>query len=146
MPPEADDRAAALPEGSAVHYSGLPAVNAYAHSRVSGPFTVVVVRGEIDMAATDDLTEHLDAATSRPVPQVLVDLRFVDFLDCSGLRALCRAERRAKERGGSLRLVSDQPRIHRLLRVSGLLSRFPPLAELPPECRPESGPGPRPQE
>lgn len=146
MPPETNDRAAQLPEGSAAYYSGLPAVNPYAHSRVSGPFTVVVVRGEIDMAAVDALTEHLDAATSRPVPQVLVDLRFVDFLDCSGLRALCRAERRAKERGGSLRLVSDQPRIHRLLRVSGLIGRFPPLAELPPECRPENGSGPRPQE
>ncbi|GAB2979868.1 hypothetical protein GCM10023080_051820 [Streptomyces pseudoechinosporeus] len=146
MPPEADDRAAALPEGSAAYYSSLPAANAYAHSRQSGGLTVVMVRGEIDMAAVDALTEHLDAATARPEPQVLVDLRSIDFLDCSGLRVLCRAERRAKERGGSLRLVSDQPRIHRLLRVSGLIGRFPPLAELPPECRPESGSGPFPQE
>ena len=146
MPPEAEDRAAALPEGSAAYYSGLPPVNAYADSRLNGEFTLVVVRGEIDMAAVDALTEHLDAATARPEPQVLVDLRCVDFLDCSGLRVLCRAESRTKERGGSLRLVSNQPHIHRLLRVSGLLSRFPPLAELPPECRPESGSGPCPQE
>ena len=30
-----------------------------------------------------------------------------------------------------LRLVTDGPRLHRLLRASGLWRRFPPLAEIP---------------
>lgn len=111
--------------------SGLPPANPYARSYPRGPFTVVEVTGEIDIATADSLSEHLTAATAATEPDVLVDLRRVVFLDCSGLRVLCRAETRARERGGRLRLVSDRPRVHRLLRAACLLSRFPPLPDLP---------------
>jgi anti-sigma B factor antagonist len=108
-----------------------PAANSCALTRSYGPFTVVEVSGEIDMATADLVVEHLDAATAVAEPDVLVDLRPVEFLDCSGLRVLCRAERRARERGGRLRVVSDGPHIDRLLRASGLLGRFPPLRAMP---------------
>ncbi|SEC62357.1 anti-sigma B factor antagonist [Streptomyces sp. 3213] len=108
-----------------------PAANSCALTRSYGPFTVVEVSGEIDMATAGLVVEHLDAATAVAEPDVLVDLRPVEFLDCSGLRVLCRAEGRARERGGRLRIVSDGPRIDRLLRASGLLRRFPPLRALP---------------
>lgn len=108
-----------------------PTTNSCARTRSSGPFTVVEVSGEIDMATAGFVVEHLDAATAVPEPDVLVDLRAVEFFDCSGLRVLCRAERRARERGGRLRVVSDGPRIDRLLRASGLFGRFPPLRALP---------------
>ncbi|MEV0739376.1 STAS domain-containing protein [Streptomyces sp. NPDC050549] len=108
-----------------------PAANSCARTRPYGPFTVVEVSGEIDMATADLVVEHLDAATAVVEPDVLVDLRPVEFLDCSGLRVLCRAEGRARERGGRLRIVSDGPRIDRLLRASGLLGRFPPLRAMP---------------
>ncbi|MFH8463201.1 STAS domain-containing protein [Streptomyces sp. NPDC017991] len=147
MPPQPHDPAAGPSEGcteehgpagaaepgpeSAARFRPPPA-NPYAHSYPGPGFAVVEVLGEIDMATADALSEHLDALTSVGVPQVVVDLREVEFFDCSGLRVLCRAERRARERGGTLRLVSDQPRVHRLLRACGLLGRFPPLPELPP--------------
>ncbi|WP_327399342.1 STAS domain-containing protein [Streptomyces sp. NBC_01288] len=111
-----------------------PAANSCARTRSRGPFTVVEVSGEIDMATAGFVVEHLDAATSIDEPDVLVDLRPVEFFDCSGLRVLCRAERRARERGGRLRIVSDGPRIDRLLRASGLLVRFPPLRVLPAQA------------
>ncbi|MEV2190263.1 STAS domain-containing protein [Streptomyces phaeochromogenes] len=143
MSPESQDQAPGLPECGTAE-SDVPTASPYAHSYASGGFTVVEVLGEIDMATADDLAEHLDAVTAGPAPQILVDLRQVAFFDCSGLRVLCRADRRAKERGGSLRLISDQPRIHRLLRASGLLSRFPPLPALPPPSRPGNTPPPLP--
>ncbi|MGI5460550.1 STAS domain-containing protein [Streptomyces sp. CA-249302] len=124
MTPDADDRACET-----------PAANAHARTRACGRFTVVEVSGEIDLATAESLTEHLDAATARGEPDVLVDLRRVEFFDCSGLRVLCRAAARATERGGRLRLVSDQPRIHRLLMGAGLLGRFPPLPDVPGEGR-----------
>jgi anti-sigma B factor antagonist len=108
-----------------------PAANSCARTRSSGPYTVVEVSGEIDMATADLVIDHLVAATAVEEPDVLVDLRPVEFFDCSGLRVLCRAERRARERGGRLRIVSDGPRIDRLLRASGLFGRFPPLRVLP---------------
>ena len=133
MTPETDDRAPG-PSGRTAPDSSAalpPTANPYARTYVSGPFTVVEVSGEIDMATAGLLCDHLDAATSRPGPDVLVDLRNVDFFDCSGLRELCRADSRARERGGRLRVVSDTPRLHRLLHASGLLHRFPPLARIP---------------
>ncbi|MFB7334487.1 STAS domain-containing protein [Streptomyces sp. NPDC059766] len=112
-----------------------PAPNACARTRTSGPFTVVEVTGEVDIATADLVAEHLTAAVSPPLPDVLVDLRPVAFLDCSALRVLCRAEARAVEHGGRLRIVSDDPRVHRLLRAAGLLGRFPPLPALPGQRR-----------
>ncbi|WP_369264631.1 STAS domain-containing protein [Streptomyces sp. R35] len=130
MPPESRDRATDPPAGTAAG-SGLPPANPYARSYRRGPFTVVEASGEIDMATADFLAQHLVAATGDARPDVLVDLRGVAFFDCSGLRVLCRAESRVRERGGRLRVVSDHPHIHRLLRASGLLDRFPPLPEPP---------------
>ncbi|MGW1750696.1 STAS domain-containing protein [Streptomyces sp. NPDC002092] len=124
MTPHADDRT-----------SEPPAPNPHARTRVGSRFTVVVVAGEIDLATAEFLREHLDAATARPVPDVLVDLRQVEFFDCSGLRVLCRAESRARERGGRLRIVSDAPGLRRLLSGAGLLRRFPPLPAIPGEGR-----------
>jgi anti-sigma B factor antagonist len=142
MPPKRHDHAAEPSEADARKYRPPPP-NPYARSRPGPGYTVVEVLGEIDMATAGALDEQLDALTSHGTPRVVVDLRRVDFFDCSGLRALCRAERRARERGGSLRLVSDQPRIHQLLRACGLLGRFPPLADLPPPLPP---PPPLPEE
>ncbi|MFF3935361.1 STAS domain-containing protein [Streptomyces phaeofaciens] len=102
-------------------------------TRVTGPFTVVEVTGEIDLATAGLLAEHLDAATATPAPDVLVDLRNVAFFDCSGLRVLCRAQDRATARGGRLRVVSDAPRLRRLFGATGLLGRFPPLPSIPGE-------------
>jgi anti-sigma B factor antagonist len=117
------------------HASEPPAANPYARTRVADGFVVVEVVGEIDLASAEFVLEHLDAATGRPRPDVLVDLRGVEFIDCSGLRVLCRGERRARERGGRLRLVSDAPHIRRLLRGAGLMQRLPPLPALPGEGR-----------
>lgn len=135
MTPDADDRAPHPTEDMAADSvrSVPPPANAHARTRVCGPFTVVEAVGEIDLATAALLAEHLDAATARPESDVLVDLRRVDFFDCSGLRVLCRAETRARGHGGRLRVVSDAPRIRRLLRGAGLLGRFAPLPRIPGE-------------
>ncbi|KPI22201.1 anti-anti-sigma regulatory factor, SpoIIAA [Actinobacteria bacterium OK074] len=132
----ADDRPADPPEDR-ISACGHPTANAHARSYARGACTVVVVSGEIDLATAECVAVHLQAATAGSAPDVVVDLRPVAFFDCSGLRVLCRAEYRAREHGGRLRIVSDQPRIHRLLRAAGLLKRFPPLAQPPPMERPE---------
>ncbi|MEU0969331.1 STAS domain-containing protein [Streptomyces sp. NPDC005917] len=111
---------------------GLPAANSWARTRRCGAYLVVEVFGEVDVATEELVAGHLLAATTGSEPDLLVDLRALDFLDRSGLRVLCRADARAKERGGRLRLVCEGPRIPRLLRASGLLGRFPPLPGLPP--------------
>lgn len=152
MSTEGHDRTAPPPEGAAAPPPegaatgpGLAAENPYARTRRIGPFTVVEVSGEIDMASAGFVAAHLTAATTGgDEPDVLVDLRHVTFFDCSGLRVLCRAEATARARGGRLRLVSDQLRMRRLLRAARLLGRFPPLPDLPPVPPPSSRPPQRP--
>jgi len=92
--------------------------------------TVVELSGDIDMAVAGSVVSHLDAATVAGRPQVVVDLRKVTFIDCSSLGLLCRARRRALERGGHLALICVDSQLLRVLHLVGLLSVFVILSTL----------------
>ncbi|MFI8192623.1 STAS domain-containing protein [Streptomyces sp. NPDC085946] len=98
--------------------------------RVVAGTTVVGLSGEIDILAQPALSARLDALTSGPRPEVVVDLRSVSFIDCSGLNVLCRARIRVAARRGRLRLVADSPRFLRLLRLLQLADAFDVYARL----------------
>jgi anti-sigma B factor antagonist len=99
--------------------------------RVVGGTTVVELRDEIDIATAPPVSARLDVLTAVPHPDLVLDLRAVSFIDCSGLRVLCRARGRVLARHGRLRLVTDSPTFLRILRRTGLggvfdvHSRFP---------------------
>ncbi|WP_262057471.1 STAS domain-containing protein [Streptomyces sp. STR69] len=95
--------------------------------QVSGA-TVIEFHGEIDIAAAQQILPNLDAATAAPSQTVVIDLTPTEFFDAYGLRLLCHAERRVKERGGWLLLVCPHPMILRVLRAGRLIGRFTPLA------------------
>lgn len=95
--------------------------------QVSG-FTVIEFHGEIDIAAAQQILPDLDAATAAPGRTVVIDLTPVEFFDCYGLRMLCHAERRVRERRGWLLLVCPHPMILRILRAGHLIGRFTPLS------------------
>lgn len=60
--------------------------------------TVVAVRGEIDLACVEELTDGLLAAIDEG-DSVLVDLCACTFIDSTGLSSLLSGLRRAKDRG-----------------------------------------------
>lgn len=72
--------------------------------------TVLMLGGEIDAAAVDELRRCLTAGVT------VVDMREVTFLDSSGLGVLLAASRR---RTSPLRLRAPSPRVERLLQLSG---------------------------
>jgi anti-anti-sigma factor len=92
--------------------------------------TVLELHGEIDIAAAVEIIPHLDALTGRPGARIVIDLRHVDFFDCSGLRLLHRARHRVLDRGGELRLVCTHPLTLRVLKVTGLSRLLPPAPSL----------------
>ncbi|AKN70779.1 hypothetical protein QR97_14010 [Streptomyces sp. PBH53] len=99
----------------------------------AGP-TVLALPGEIDLATVPALSARLDALTARPRPDLVLDLRPTEFIDCAGLGVLCRARNRVLARRGRLRLVTDSARFLRMLRVTGLGGVFevqPRLPDLP---------------
>ncbi|WP_326581568.1 STAS domain-containing protein [Actinacidiphila glaucinigra] len=59
-----------------------------------------------------------------PHPHVVVDLRNVTFMDCSGLSVLCRARLRVTERDGRLSLITGEGWMPRLLRLANLAHVF----------------------
>jgi anti-anti-sigma factor len=87
---------------------------------------VLEFRGEIDIAAATEITPVLDRITGRPGARIVIDLRSVEFFDCSGLRLLYRARSRVLERGGQLHLVCTHPLTLRVFRVTGLSRLLPP--------------------
>ncbi|MFE9450932.1 anti-sigma factor antagonist [Streptomyces sp. NPDC006739] len=92
--------------------------------------TVLEFRGEIDIAAATGITPHLDRLTSEPGARIVIDLRPVEFFDCSGLRLLYRARARVLDGDGQLHLVCAHPLTLRVLRVTGLARLLPPRPTL----------------
>ncbi|CAM5729709.1 anti-sigma factor antagonist [Streptomyces fumanus] len=92
--------------------------------------TVLEFRGEIDIAAADEIVPHLDRATGRPGARVVLDLSRVEFFDCSGLRLLYRARSRVLSHGGELHLVCAHALTLRVLRITGLSRLLPPRPTL----------------
>lgn len=77
--------------------------------------TLVVPRGELDIASSRDLAAVLVAQSG----WVVVDLRELTFVDASGLRVLLDAEARSRQDGGQLRFV-PAPVVRRLIEAAGL--------------------------
>ncbi|MGI5380177.1 anti-sigma factor antagonist [Streptomyces sp. CA-251387] len=88
--------------------------------------TVLEFRGEIDIAAAVEIAPYLDRVTTRPDARIVIDLRSVEFFDCSGLRLLYRARSRVLDHGGQLHLVCTHPLTLRVLRITGLSRLLPP--------------------
>jgi anti-sigma B factor antagonist len=88
-------------------------------SRSSGDTTIVVVRGEIDMATApkvrDVLTELVDAGASR----IVLDCRGLDFLDSSGIGVLI-AVRKRLGANGAMTLEAPQPHVRKVLELTGV--------------------------
>ncbi|MFD9818849.1 STAS domain-containing protein [Streptomyces violascens] len=102
----------------------------HARSYLVRGITVVEIHGTIDLSTVGDIQVHTDAATAPHDARVIVDLRPVEFLDCSALGLLCRARRRALERNGHLMLVCVRPWHLRILKAAGLSELFQPLATI----------------
>ncbi|MFJ8142341.1 STAS domain-containing protein [Streptomyces sp. NPDC096013] len=113
----------------------------HSSERVIAGTTVVALSGEIDLLTARPLSGRLDILTAVPCPDLVLDLRSVSFLDCSGLSVLCRARTRTADRGGRLRIVTRSTRFLQILRLVQLCGVFEIHAQLPNAlaAKPESG-------
>jgi anti-sigma B factor antagonist len=95
-----------------------------------GGWTVVSLYGELDVATAPSLREQLIDLINDGHNQLVLDLEGIDFLDSTGLGTLIGALRRARTRGGDLRLVCTETRITRLFEITGLDQAVPLLPDL----------------
>jgi anti-anti-sigma factor len=73
------------------------------------------LKGELDMATAEDLSELLKTAAAKDDPIVL-DLSEVSFMDSSGLRALLEAA--GLPTGGPVVIQDPSPQVRRVLDIS----------------------------
>ena len=81
---------------------------------------VVTVYGELDLHGAGLLGAELDRVLDERATNVVVDLLRVTFLDSTALGVLVGAAKRVRARGGSIVLVSDDPRTLRVFEITGL--------------------------
>jgi anti-sigma B factor antagonist len=84
----------------------------------------VVLSGELDIATAPKLEEEVRRLEEEGRGLIVLDLRGLEFMDSSGLRALLAADTRARERGARVVLVRGDERIQRVLRITRLDERL----------------------
>jgi anti-sigma B factor antagonist len=89
-----------------------------------GPYDVVVVTGELDLATAPTLRNVLFDPVRCSRPATVLDLSGMSFLSSSGIGVLIARRRWAVSRGGSLTLVCPDGPCRRVLEITGLLSVF----------------------
>lgn len=104
--------------------NGMPLPEAFSvRTEQHGDATVVVPRGELDLATAPALELALDDALDEAL-RVVLDLRELDFIDSSGLRTLLTARRRAELSGAAFSLVAGDIGLERTLEVAGVRQFF----------------------
>ncbi|MFF5307641.1 STAS domain-containing protein [Streptomyces sp. NPDC013161] len=118
------------PHGTESLPEHLPPPGRHARSHLDRGVIVVEFCGVIDLSNLPEIRAHTDAVTARHGVRLIVDLRPVEFLDCSTLGLLCRIRHRLLERDGHLALVCVRSWHLKILKAAGLHTLFEPLTTL----------------
>jgi anti-anti-sigma factor len=90
-------------------------------------YQIVSVTGELDIATAEQAYSYIsEVIDGRPAP-VTVDLSGLTFCDASGLGALARVARHARQAGRQVMLESVRPSVMKIMRITGLDRAFPEL-------------------
>ena len=84
----------------------------------------VALVGELDIATAPKLDEEVRRLEAEGRELNVIDLRGLEFMDSSGLRALLAADARARERGARVVIVRGDDRIQKVLRITRLDERL----------------------
>ncbi len=88
--------------------------------RLCASGVTVTVRGEVDVHTAPALRDRLAEVVSQGEDRVVVFLDDVAFMDSVGLGVLVAAHKAQRARGGRLEIVCGEPRVLRVLHLTGL--------------------------
>src|SRR4051812_34839283 len=83
---------------------------------------VATISGDLDLYSAGDLRSQLAPLTTRDGETLIVEMSGVSFIDSTALGVLTGAAKLLRERGGRLVVASGDPRLRRLLEITGLLA------------------------
>ncbi|SDH80942.1 anti-sigma B factor antagonist [Alteribacillus persepolensis] len=81
---------------------------------------ILYVGGEVDAYTAPQLRESLKPLTEKDIPNVIVDLADVDYIDSTGLGIFIGALKSVNANEGSLKLIGLNARVKRLFSITGL--------------------------
>jgi len=88
-----------------------------------GEHKVLQLSGEIDLYNVSELKKALFNITDGQFPSVIVDLKYVNYMDSSGIGALVAGQKKMKAHNGSFALVNIHDDVLNILRLA-TLDRF----------------------
>jgi anti-sigma B factor antagonist len=89
-------------------------------TRQAGDWTVVEVKGEVDLYTAPRLKTLLGDLTAGGGNNIAVDFVGVEFMDSTGLGVLISGLKRCREGGGTLALVGPTEPVRKVLTITGL--------------------------
>lgn len=104
---------------------GVMAENLLLDTNEIGAWTVVNVKGEIDLYTAPKLKEHVNHLAEGGKTRMAVNLEGVEFLDSTALGVLISGLKRCREAGGTLALVAPREPVRKVLSITGLDRVFP---------------------
>jgi len=94
-----------------------------------GGVCTVTLEGEVDVYTAPSLKEELIKLLDSGCTSIIIDMEKVVFIDSSGLGVLVGALRRAREKGGAVRIVCTRDSVLKIFRITGLDKVFPIFAD-----------------
>jgi anti-sigma B factor antagonist len=91
-----------------------------------GSTAVIALAGELDLAGAAKLERELDEAAAGTL---VVDLRGLEFMDSSGLRAIALAARRAQDAGRRFALIPGAAQVMRVFDITRMRERLQFVAD-----------------
>jgi anti-sigma B factor antagonist len=85
---------------------------------------LIAITGELDIAATPELSTVMLIAARSPGSLVVLDVAGVEFIDSSALGTLLKVGGEVESAGKRLRVVCGNGPVRRLLELTNLTNRF----------------------
>jgi anti-sigma B factor antagonist len=83
-----------------------------------GERVVLRLDGDLDLASVPLLESEVELATLDDTAAIVLDLRGLEFLDSTGLRAILLLDKRSTERGQAFALVRGSEQVQRLMSMT----------------------------
>src|SRR3954447_10992449 len=92
---------------------------------LAGEQLVLRVLGELDLATASALEHHIELAWSNDPPALVLDLKELTFIDCSGVRLILQTHQRAIAAAKSFSLRQVPRHAQRVFDLLGLTEQIP---------------------
>lgn len=87
--------------------------------RHENSITIVAIKGSVDALTAAELTKTINQQIEDNHANLVIDLTGLEFMSSAGLRSLLGAVKETRSHGGDLRIVSTNPGIDKVLKMSG---------------------------